>query len=166
MKTRRSFLKESGLLLAAGTLPLSTFAISRNEKDEAQEITVTLYVDTKAIQKPNDSEYCNFGQGAGISNEEFTIVANVGDTITWRGVSSSAPSTDTVSISAINYEGGKNVFGENVLKDSNSNPGRVSGVVRYKTGNQFCKYKIMFTVTNSGAKRGGTFQIDPKIEVH
>ena len=111
MKTRRNFLKKSALMLAAGTLPVSAFAISR--KPEAQEIVVTLFVDTQSIQKPNDSAYCNFGQADGVSNEEFTIVANVGDTITWRGVSSSAPSTDVVSVVAINYEGGKNVFGSN-----------------------------------------------------
>lgn len=164
MKTRRNFLKKSALMLAAGTLPVSAFSISR--KPEAQEVVVTLFVDTGSIQKPNESNYCNFGQADGVSNEEFTIVANVGDTITWRGVSSSAPSTDVVSVVAINYEGGKNVFGSNVLKDTPQNPGTVSGQVRYRTGDQFCKYKIMFTVTNSGTKRGGTYQIDPKIEVH
>lgn len=166
MKSRRSFLKKSGMLLAAGALPLSAMSIPRKETNQAREILVTLIVDTGAIQKPNETAYCNFGQEAGIPNEEFTVVANVGDIITWQGVSSSSPSTDQVSISAINYEGGKNVFGENVLRSTRENPAKVSGRVQFRTGDQFCKYKVMFTVTNSGTQRGGTFQIDPKIEVH
>lgn len=60
MKTRRNFLKKSALILAAGTLPVSAFSISR--KPEAQEVVVTLFVDTGSIQKPNDSNYLTSGR--------------------------------------------------------------------------------------------------------
>jgi hypothetical protein len=92
---------------------------------------------------------------------------NVGDTVTWQGVSSNAPSTDVVNIVSINHEGGKNVFDQNVLKSNGQSPERVSGVVKSRTddGKKY-KYKISFTVTNNGAKRNGMFHIDPKIFVH
>ena len=130
-------------------------------------ILVTLYVNTDEIDKSDVNASCNFGQPSDVANEEFTIVANIGDTITWQGVSTNAPSTDLVSISAINHEGGKNVFGKNVLAGNRANPEKVIAQVTAKTpeGEEY-KYKISFTVTNNGVKRNGTFHIDPKIEVH
>lgn len=102
-----------------------------------------------------------------ISNEEFTIDVNLGDTVTWEGVSSNAPSTDVVNIVSINHEGGKNVFDKNVLKGNGETPEKVTGTAITKTdGGEKYKYKISFTVLNNGTKRNGMFHIDPKIAVH
>ena len=165
MENRRSFIRKSAMLLAASVMALKAFALPlRRKTPPATTRVVTLNVDTGRIQSQNTSGYCNFGQASGITNENYTIVANVGDTIVWQGKSSTSPNTDVVSISSINYEGGKNVFGQNILQGSD---GKVTGVVQYNTvGAQPYKYKISFKVTNNGANRNGTFHIDPKIEVH
>ena len=169
MEKRRSFIKKSGFLLAASALPLSALAKFLGLKKSPPATTVvTLYVNTAQIDNRNVNASCNFGQASGISNEEFTIEVNVGDTITWQGVSSNAPSTDVVNIVSINHEGGKNVFDQNVLKSSmEDGREKVSAVVRSRTddGNKY-KYKISFTVINGGNRRNGMFHIDPKIEVH
>ncbi|MDZ4716158.1 MAG: AidA/PixA family protein [Cytophagales bacterium] len=168
MEKRRSFLKKSGLLLAASSLPFSVVSMhARRVKSAAEAIEVTLYVDTARIVKPNINPFCNFGQPATILNEEFTIDANVGDTVTWLGVSSNAPLTDVVNIVMINHEGGKNVFDKNVLKGDGKTPERVTGEVKYPTTvTTKYKYKISFTVINNGVQRNGVFHIDPKMEVH
>lgn len=169
MQNRRSFLKQSGLLLAAGTLPLSAFSVFRNRVNQAENIVVTLYVDTSKIDKNDVNAACNFGQALEIPNEEFTIEARVGDTITWKGVSTSAPDTDVVNIKSINHEGGKNIFGQNVLIGDRETPEKVVGKVASTTGEEktdVFKYKISFTVLNNGSIRNGTFHIDPKITVH
>ena len=77
---------------------------TRKEGILANDIVVTLYVNTGDIDKSDVNASCNFGQSADIANEDFTIQASVGDTVTWQGVSSDAPSTDVVNISAINHE--------------------------------------------------------------
>lgn len=169
MEKRRSFIKKSGLLLAASALPLGAFAkLLGLKKSPPATKVVTLYVNTAQIDSRNINASCNFGQGSGISNEEYTIVVNVGDTVTWRGVSSNAPNTDVVNIVSINHEGGNNVFDSNILKSSIvGGHEEVSAVVKSKAdgGNKY-KYKISFTVFNGENKRNGTFHIDPKIEVH
>lgn len=161
MESRRSFLKKSGLLVAAGSLPLAALA------QDGQNIVITLNVDTSTIDKKDVNASCNFGQEEGIANEDFTVAANIGDTITWQGISVNAPDTDVVNIVSINHEGGKNVFGQNILSSNRTEPRRVSGKVLYSTpeGQDF-KYKISFTVSNNGKQRNGTFHIDPKIQVH
>lgn len=164
MKTPYSRTLKSALLLAASSLLLSAFSPAPVLQDAST--VVTLYVNTADIKTPNESSYCNFGQGDDISNEEYTIVVNVGTTVTWQGESSNAPDTDRVDIVSINYEGGKNVFGTNILKDTRQSPGKVSGKVLYATEGNNYKYKISFTVTSNGVKKKGTFHIDPKIEVH
>jgi hypothetical protein len=161
METRRSFLKKSGLIVAAGSLPLAVLS------QQGQNIVITLNVHTDSIDKKDVNASCNFGQEEDIPNEEYTVAANVGDTITWQGVSVNAPETDIVSIVSINHEGGKNVFGQNLLQGDRSNPRRVTGRVQFSTPEgQTYKYKISFTVSNNGSQRNGTFHIDPKIEVH
>lgn len=154
----------TGLLLIVCAWLLFAFTI--DPAKQGGETIVTLYVNTADIKTPNETAYCNFGQENGVSNEEFTTEVNVGETITWRGVSSNAPGTDVVAITSINYEGGKNVFDQNVIKDTREAPGLVSAKVLYATAGNKCKYKISFTVTSGGAGKGGTFHIDPKIEVH
>lgn len=161
MESRRSFLKKSGLLVAAGSLPLAALS------QDGQNIVITLNVNTSAIDKKDVNASCNFGQDAGIPNEDFTVAANIGDTITWQGVSVNAPETDVVNIVSINHEGGKNVFGQNILSSDRNTPRRVTGKVQFATPEgQDYKYKISFTVTNNGKQRNGTFHIDPKIQVH
>lgn len=76
MQNRRSFIKKSGLMLVAGALPLSAFSIFRTRQGQAQNIVVTLYVNTSLVDKQNTATSCNFGQPEGVSNEEFTIDAN------------------------------------------------------------------------------------------
>jgi len=167
MENRRSFIKKSGLFLAISSLPISAFSKLLGRKSPAASTVVTLYVNTSEINNQDVNASCDFGQDSGISNEEFTIEVNVGDTVTWQGVSSNAPSTDVVNIVSINHEGGKNIFDQNVLRSNGQSPERVSGVVKARTddGKKY-KYKISFTVMNNGEKRNGTFHIDPKIFVH
>ncbi|MBL7849581.1 MAG: hypothetical protein JNN04_01675 [Cyclobacteriaceae bacterium] len=161
MESRRSFLKKSGLLMAAGSLPLAALS------QEGQNIVITLNVDTSTIDKKDVNASCNFGQEEGVPNEEFTVSANIGDTITWQGISVNAPETDVVNIVSINYEGGKNIFGQNILSSNRTEPRRVTGKVQSATPEgQDYKYKISFTVSNNGRQRNGTFHIDPKIQVH
>lgn len=166
MESRRSFIRKSGLLMAVGSLPLTGFAVSTDPKLPYANKIVTLYVDTGSIDKQDVNASCNFGQPEDISNEDFTIVVNVGDTVTWQGVSTSSPSTDVVDISAINHEGGKNVFGQNVLQGNGQSPEKVIGTVINRTEGNDYKYKISFKVSNNGAKRNGTFHIDPKMQAH
>ncbi len=160
--------KTTSFLIASCFLLISATSISKkDEKPPANNIIVTLNVNTGQIAKPNVNPYCNFGQPSNITNENYTISANVGDNITWQGVSSSAPSTDIVNITSINYQGGTNVFGKNVLNGNGENPEKVVGLVTTSsTGKQDCKYTIKFTVLNNGKKRNGTFQIDPRIAAH
>lgn len=161
METRRSFLKKSSLLVAAGSLPLSVLA------QQGQNIVITLNVDTSTIDKDDVNASCNFGQDQSIPNEDFTVAANIGDNITWQGISVNAPGTDVVNIVSINHEGGKNVFGQNILSGDRNTPRRVTGRVQFATPEgQDYKYKISFTVFNNGKQRNGTFHIDPKIQVH
>ncbi len=126
---------------------------------------ITLYVDTGAITSDNVNQVSNFGQERGISNVDFTTVVKPDDIVLWKGVSSTAPETDEVLISAINHEGGARVFGKNTLKDTGQNPGVVVGVVSDGKDGDEEKYKISFKVKNNGEKRNGTFHIDPKIQV-
>lgn len=132
----------------------------------AQEVhTITLFVNTSEIKKPNSDDSCNFGQEEGIANRDYTIHANIGDTIIWEGVSTNAPDSDEVQIVSINHEGGKNVFSENILKSDSNNPGRVVGIVVNGEEGDEDKYAISFTVMNNGRKRNGMFRIDPKIKI-
>jgi hypothetical protein len=155
-----------GLILAVSTLLLCSFTSISPIKQE-EPVHVTLHVDTSQITSRNASSFCTFGQEDGVSNEEYTIYVSVGDVVLWEGVSSSAPDTDIVNITSINYQGGKNVFDRNVLQGDGGSPGRVRGTVVAEApeSNKY-KYTIKFTVSNNGTKRGGTFQIDPKIQTH
>ncbi|HEY5692554.1 MAG TPA: hypothetical protein VIS49_13950 [Cyclobacteriaceae bacterium] len=167
MEKRRSFIKKSGLLFAAGALPLGALAkVLGLMKSPPADVVITLYVDTARIDNQAVNASCNFGQDPSISNEEYTVDVNLGDTVTWQGVSANAPSTDVVNIVSINHEGGKNVFDQNILKGS-GNPEKVTAIAKQRTdGGEKYKYKISFTVLNNGVKRNGTFNIDPKLAVH
>lgn len=126
---------------------------------------ITLFVATGSIDQSNLDQSCNFGQATGVSNRDYTIEVQLGDVVIWKGVSSSAPDTDEVQITAINHEGGARVFGKNVLKDTKSNPGVVQATVTEGKAGDEEKYKVQFRVFNNGQKRKGTFNIDPKIQI-
>ncbi len=168
MKNRKLLILKSGLILALGTLVLSSFSdLTNPEQETAKTVIVTLNVDTGKINKDNTSTTCNFGQEEGISNEEFTIEVNVGDTVTWVGVSSSSPETDVVDITKIKYVKGKNIFGKDLDTKDTGKQKKISAKVLSSTAVEGTyKYDISFTVTNNGVKRNGTFHIDPRIQSH
>ena len=122
--------------------------------------TVTLYVDTVNVTQATVDTYCNFGQGEGTSNEDYTVTVNAGDTITWVGAALNG-STNTVSIKQINYEGNSNVFQDNNLLGS-GDPKTVVGTVLSTASGLGETYKIFFNVSN----KNGQFNIDPKIQVN
>jgi plastocyanin len=122
--------------------------------------TVTLNVDTSVNLTPqNVDDYSNFGQSSG-SNENFNTVVNVGDTVTWQGLSSTQPSV-TVNVTKIQKNGGSDVFGASVINGS-GNPETVVGTVQNNTNSENEEYSIFFNVSN----QNGTFNIDPKISVN
>ncbi len=146
-------------------LVLLFFSFFTSNLQGQTERIITLRVNTAEIANPNVNDFCDFGQAPEISNEEYTIVANVGDVIIWKGVSTSA-SEDVVEIRAINHQGdqgGRDIFGANRLEGEN---GEVRGTILNTTeeGADY-KYNLQFRVYNNGAQRGGTFNIDPKIRV-
>ena len=150
--------QKSGLIIAMGSLLL--FSFSNTSREPAANVTVTLMVDTDAVNKDNTDETCSFmGQPEGVSNKAFTIEVNVGDVVTWVGASTSSDD-DVVEIIQINYQGGKNVFGSNAL---NGKDGVVQGqIVNSTVGAADCKYNIKFRVKG----KNGVFQIDPVIKSH
>jgi len=129
------------------------------------DVTITLNVNTSQINVHNIDSESNFGQVSGITNENYTTNANAGDTITWQGLSSVSTS-DVVNITAINYEGGQNVFNQNNLAGNGLNPEKVIGVVQSGTAGKTEIYTLFFTVYNNGTRRGGTFRIDPKLAIN
>jgi len=148
------------LLILCAILLLSFSGIAYGQ---AKVITITLYVNTASVDSGNTDQTCNFGQAEGIINRNFTVEANLGDTIIWRGESTSSPS-DIVNITAINHEGGKNVFDKNRLDGNGQSPELVIGTVVTGAPGDEDKYKISFKVYNNGNRRG-TFHIDPIIKV-
>ena len=149
------------LLSAIAILSFNTFSYGQVER------VITLFVNTAEITNQNEYLVSSFeGQQEGTDTREFTIYVNPGDRIVWRGVSSTSPDTDVVSIKSINYEGGKNVFDRNVLNGNGAFPEVVIGTIKNGTKDFEEKYKIAFTVFNNGVKRQGTFLIDPKIKVN
>ncbi len=127
----------------------------------AQDHIITLSVNTGEIVKPDVNDYCTFGQTDETSNEDFTIMVNNGDTIQWIGVSETSED-DFVEISSINYHGGKNILGPNVI---NGIDGVVNATVTNAQQGDEEKYIVKFKVYNNGEKRNGSFQIDPKLKV-
>lgn len=128
--------------------------------------TITLFVNTAEVTSQNTGVQCSFGQTQGISNEDYTIRVKKGDIVVWKGVSTNAPDTDIINITAINHEGGVNVFNQNVLKGNGQTPEVVTGTVVQGAPGDEEKYKISFKVLNNGVQRNGTFHIDPKIQIH
>ena len=156
MKTSKTLF----ILAAIMVLLFNTNSFSQ----EPETYYINLNVDTSIINSQNESSVSNFGQEEGISNENYTILVRVGDTIIWQGFSS-ASENDVVNIVSINYEGGTNIFNQNILKGNGEYPEQVIGTaVTGNTGDSI-KYKISFTVMNNGVKRQGMYHIDPKIQI-
>lgn len=129
------------------------------------DIIVTLHVDTSKISEKNVDSCSNFGQGLGISNENFSISAKVGDTIIWKGVSSNAPKKDLVNITKVHHHSGNNVFKDKDLK-GHGHPEKVSAAVKKDTNGDHETYTLFFTVYNGEVKRGGQYHIDPKLAIN
>ena len=130
----------------------------------AQEtIYLTLNVDTAQLSSQDTHQYCYFdGQSESVDTRDFTINANIGDVIVWKGVSTTSEA-DIIKITSINYHGGTNVFGQNKIKGVN---GVVTGNISKDTaGKPDFKYTISFKVISNGSARPGTFLVDPKIKV-
>ena len=126
------------VLVAITTLSFNYTAYGQEER------VITLYVNTAEITNQNEYQVSYFaGQVEGTDTRNFTIYVSPGDRIIWQGVSSTSPDNDIVNIKSINYEGGKNVFDQNVLKADRDSPGIVIGVVKNGTEGFEQKYKIL-----------------------
>lgn len=161
MKFNGSLTRVSSLILVISALILGLFINSL----EQEPVVITLHVDTGAIDNKNLATTCNFGQDASISNEDYTVVVNVGDIIVWEGVSSTSES-DVVNITKIKYVRGKNIFAKDLDPDGADPRQKVRAKVLSRTDGGEYKYDISFTVIHNGVKRNGTFHIDPKIQTH
>lgn len=123
--------------------------------------TIILTCDTSDITTENVNEVCSFGQDSGISNEDFTVDASIGDVILWRGIAKNDNLSSTIEIKEVNYHDGKNVFGDETLK---SRGGLLSAEVIEGDPGDEVKYDLTFRVYVDG-RRLNTFTIDPKIRV-
>lgn len=122
---------------------------------------VTLNVNTGDISDSSISSNSDFGQTDGASNEDYTILVQLGDTIVWQGISSSNPTEHLVNIKSINHVGGARLFDRNVLQGDGGTPERVIGIISEGRSGDEKKYNIFFRLSN----KPGTFKIDPKIKV-
>ena len=128
--------------------------------------TIVLQVNTAALNGPDASAQSVFvGQPENSDSKDYTIYVDPGDTIVWQAQSSSNPGVHGVLVRTINHQGGDNVFGQNVLRDTEENPGIVQGVVIEGTRGFEQKYMLMFQVSGDGRPGNRVYQIDPKIRV-
>ena len=126
-----------------------------------QTHVVNLSVNTADIDRRSIAVNSSFGQTDDTSNEDYTIVVQMGDTIVWQGHSSSNPTNHTVSIKSINHIGGARLFDRNVLNGDGGTPERVIGIITEGRSGDEKKYNIFFRLSN----KQGTFKIDPKIKI-
>ena len=126
-----------------------------------QTRVVNLSVNTAEIENTSIADNSSFGQTDDTSNEDYTIVVQLGDTIVWRGLSSSNPTDHIVNIKSINHVGGARLFDRNVLNGDGGTPERVIGIITEGRSGDEKKYNIFFRLSN----KPGTFIIDPKIKV-
>ncbi len=144
-------------------IALVTLVSSANRLVEVKQ--VILYVDTERVDKSNLSETCNFGQPAGISNEDYTLDVSVGDIIVWKGISSSNPDRDKVWVTSIDYVRGARFFNRKRLKEARENRGLVRGTVVKGNPGDIEKYNLFFIVFNREERKKGVFRIDPKLRI-
>jgi hypothetical protein len=161
-------MKTINQLLILMTVVLLSFSFnSCNSDRKITKHTIKLYVDTDSINQQNIDATCNFGQVAGVSNEDFLTNVGFGDKITWIGVSSSSPGKDKVKIKKIKYVSGDDILTNREKGNSWFSP-KVRGKVNKKdrfdlTKKNIEKYSIEFKVFHKGNK--ATFIIDPKLQV-
>lgn len=100
---------------------------------------------------------CHFeGQDEDTDTRDYTIEAEVGDTITWQGESESG--NDAIFIRKIKLSQGTNIFGKDFIDGVET----VTGVIKHNTKNKpDYKYTIHFKINNSGKM----YKIDPKVKV-
>ena len=146
MKTFKSFLLNLIFILVFNTVSYS------------QDIyEVTLKCNVAALQADNPPyQVCQFtDQEPGTDTREYTIYAEVGDTIIWDGESSDGMAA--IDIRKIKYGKGTNVFNDRELDGETT----VTGTIEHNTNDKPYKYKISFKINNTGK----TYTIDPKIIV-
>ena len=121
------------------------------------QISATLKCNVAALEAGNPAyQVCQFtDQEPGTDTREYTIYAEVGDTIIWDGESSDGSAA--IDIRKIKYHRGTNVFNSREIDGETT----VVGQVQEKTNGQPYKYKISFKINNTGR----TYTIDPKIIV-
>jgi len=118
---------------------------------------ITLNVDTK---NPDPAKTCYFkvGKTTSVLNNtpaNFTIFAQVGDNIVWKGVSSTEPNIP-VNVVAIKYISGPRIFSSDIIKGGES---AVATVIR--GGKPAYKYQIQYSI---GANTV-IYTIEPKIQI-
>jgi len=145
MKPLKSFLLSLIFIFACSTL---------YSQDEHRE---TLKCNVAALEAGNPAyQVCQFtDQEPGTDTRDYTIYAEVGDTIIWDGESSDGSAA--IDIRKIKYHRGTNVFNSREIEGETT----VVGQVQEKTNGQPYKYKISFKINNTGR----TYTIDPKIIV-
>jgi hypothetical protein len=145
MKTLKPFLLSLVFIFACTTL---------YSQDEHR---VTLKCNVAALQAGNPAyQVCQFtDQEPGTDTREYTIYAEVGDTIIWDGESSDG--TAAIDIKKIKYNKGTNVFNSRDLDGETT----VVGTINNTTNDKPYKYKISFKIDNTGTM----YSIDPKIIV-
>ena len=121
------------------------------------QIKATLKCNVTALKAGNPAyQVCQFeGQERGTDTRNYTINAEVDDTITWNGESSDGSSA--INIKKIKYNKGTNVFSKKELEGETT----VVGQIKEKTNGKPYKYKISFKIDNTRKK----YTIDPKIIV-
>lgn len=119
------------------------------------EHRVTLKCNVAALEADNPPyQVCQFvNQERGTDTRDYTIYAEVGDTIIWNGESSDGSAA--IDIRKIKYDRGTNVFNNKELDGETT----VVGTVQHNTEGNPYKYKISFKINNTGK----TYSIDPKI---
>lgn len=143
---------------------LAFSSVAYSQGNGLQTIAVTLNVNTADIDSTNLATTCNFGQAAGISNEDFTINARMGTLIIWDGLSSNNAAQDKVEILAVTHNNGTNVLGQGQINSAAHTPGIVFGRVNNGQAGNLQKYDLTFRILNNGVVQG-TYTIDPKIQI-
>ncbi|MBT8182589.1 MAG: hypothetical protein KJO53_13485 [Eudoraea sp.] len=118
---------------------------------------ITLNVDTK---NPDPAKTCYFkvGKTTSVLNNtpaNFTIFAQVGDNIKWKGVSSTESNTP-VRIRAIKYISGPRIFSSDVIKGGESAEATV-----IRGGKTPYKYQLQFSVGSNTSM----YTMEPKIQI-
>lgn len=141
---------------------------SKHKKVSINNHNVILYVDTKNINKHNVEEKTSFDQyDMNLNNHTFKTYVEKGNSITWAGLSISAPN-DKVIITKIEYESESNIFGRRKLRgDCCDDSGKVIGTARNHSNGKSESYNIYFQICegNNGGLKKKVYKVDPQIEV-